>query len=282
MGVEWDPGFRVGLGWDTECDGWDVGVFWTWMKNSSCNSSRSSNDIGLTNPWVDPFMYLFLNETEAGGNSYFDKIRAKWRLTFNQVDLEIGRKYWSSRCFALRPYAALRGAWWKTRFNTQSQLTTDELSVSFQDKFTNESWGVGFLGGLQPTWYFCSTFALYSNFDVALIWGELKTKKHEDYLLIAEGAEFPILNSWKGTFSQVTPMLDTAIGLRWEETWCCDRYRTALDCGWEYHVLFDVNHRNKVFLMPTDEEVTGVISSFVEATGNIGLGGFVLRARFDF
>jgi len=38
-----------------------------------------------------------------------------------------------------------------------------------------------------------------------------------------------------------TPEL--GIGLRWEETWCCDRYRTSLDLVWEHHLIFDYNHR---------------------------------------
>ncbi|NGX59140.1 MAG: hypothetical protein KR126chlam3_00287 [Chlamydiae bacterium] len=82
--------------------------------------------------------------TAQGQIVSFDKIQAKWQLDFHSIDLEIGRKYWLSKCFNLRPYAGLRGAWTKTTFRTQSFrngvffLDIDnpiDLALNFNDRF---------------------------------------------------------------------------------------------------------------------------------------------------
>lgn len=80
----------------------------------------------------------------------------------------------------------------------------------------------------------------------------------------------------------MTPMLDAAIGLRWEETWCCDRFRTALDLGWEHHVLFNQNHRMKTNGGEVVLAEASRFASYTEEMGDIALGGFVLRLAFDF
>ena len=93
-------------------------------------------------------------------------------------------------------------------------------------------------------------------------------------------------NESKSKFAQMNAMLDLAIGLRWEENWCCDQYRSTFDIGWEHHIWFDHNHRNKTFdfLIPPSftPSTTEGFRTYAEATGNISYGGLVVRLRFDF
>ena len=156
--------------------------------------------------------------------------------------------------------------------------------LNLHDRFKNEFWGAGFLGGIQPTWYMCSTFALYANFDVALLWGRFKAKKSECYSNIPDDVTVNISNSSKNEFYQMTPILDIGIGIRWEDTWCSDRYRTALNIGWEHHTYFDQNHRIKLETTPIGENdpVRRGVANFNEATGNLSMGGLVVRLSFDF
>lgn len=242
--TNWDPGFRIGLGWNTACDGWDIYTHWTYYQNKKRNSSSVENfffergsqvsfifpDIGqsaLINPWTNADFSTLT----------FNKISAKWRFYLNSIDLELGRKYWLSKCFALRPYAALRGAWTKVRFNTFSFLNNAAPNgasalAQFKDRFKNTYWGVGFLTGLQPTWYFASCFALFGNIDFALIAGELKNNKRERYFFetfsdpstSVINADFT--NHFHDEFFAFQPIVDLAIGVRFERTWCNNRYQS--------------------------------------------------------
>lgn len=306
LGTKWDPGFRAGLGWNSACDGWDLSATYTWFHNRKTSSTSvpeflvvpEVGEQGILNPWINQSFHQRNSQNQQVSNQniqLFSKVAAKWRLQLNIIDLELGRKYWLSECFNLRPYAGVRGAWWKTRFRTTSTKETDPTrsqsftyDFKFVDRFTNRVWGVGILGGLQPAWYFSCCFAIYGNIDVALLWGDIEGKKRERYTQpeargVVDGS-IDYSNRSNRKFSQMTPALDAGIGFRWEEIWCCDRFRTALDLGWEHHVYFDVNHRMKsvdTYVSGTAPVNTGFRSYFSQS-GNLGLGGFVMRFKWDF
>jgi len=298
LDTKWDPGVRLGLGWNSECDGWDYYLTWTYFHNTKSDSVSVPNfgidddffipapgEFALINPWLNGSLSRDTNVQT------FTKIKAKWTLSFNSIDLELGRKYWLSPCFTLRPYAGLRGAWTSTNFRTKSTRTFDTISAGFvdqdfKDRFKNRYWGVGFFGGLQPNWYFCQNFIFFANLDAALIWGKAKMTKDESFI---ETEDTTLVINYKNdsrdSFYKMQAILDLAIGLRWEECWCCDRYRTALDLGWEHHIWFNHNTRTKTvdqFELTESTFTSRGFRNFEEVTDDTMFGGFVLRGRFDF
>lgn len=295
LDTAWDPGVRVGLGWNSCCDGWDTYLHWTYFQNNKNASTSVPSNFGFSDfiPGNGEFALLnpWLNASLHGPHDaqIFDAISAKWRLRFNNIDLEFGRKYWLSKCFTLRPYTGLRGAWTNTRFSTNSfrQPSNSTLSQEFQNQFTNKYWGVGFIGGLQPNWHFCSNFILFANFDGSLIWGKAEMNGYESQ---TETEDSLLTNSYSNSandnFFKMQAILDLALGLRWEETWCCDRYRTTLDLGWEHHIWLNHNTRTKTMDYFQLDEGTSFLANgyrtFTEETTDTMFGGFVLRARFDF
>lgn len=317
--TNWEPGVRLGFGWKT-CDGWDLSAYWTYYKNEKRNSvSTDSFTAGtapplggflLTNPWVDEAAFRIVPPS-------FDRISAKWNLRLNQIDLELGRKYFLSECFVMRPYMGLRGAFARTHFRTKSTFDTETFTISGGavtttplrmpysaiDSFVNKNWGVGLLGGLQPSWYFAQSFSIFGNIELALLWGEFKSRKKENYDstaftvaggVVTQQADAHVLGESKDNFFGMQPILDLALGIRWERDWCENRYRFALDAGWEHHIWFDYNTRDKLFIssgtLASPGVVNGTLSNVltsvdtkvVAETNNLMFGGFVLRARFDF
>lgn len=296
INTDWEPGVRVGLGWNSCCDGWDYYLHWTYFKNDKSASTfvpdyglddnkfiPLEGEFALLNPWLNASLHGNLDAQT------FDKISANWSLRFNSIDLEIGRKYWLSSCFTLRPYTGLRSAWTKTILSTNSfrNFTTPFiLAQEFIDRYKNKYWGVGFVGGIQPNWHFCRNFILFSNLDVSLIWGKAEMEKREAQIETEEGElTNDYFSSSKNDFFKMQAIFDLALGLRWEETWCCDRYRTALDLGWEHHIWLNHNTRTQTIDYYTQTISTEVINgyrTFVESSTDTMFGGFVLRVRFDF
>lgn len=292
--TKWDPGYRVGLGWNSSCDGWDINLNYTWMRNTKTNSASEPfntvnlglMDRALINPWINGSFSSF----QVGiftSLRLFDLIQASWELCWNQIDLDLGRKYWLSQCFNFRPHAGIRGGWWKTQFQTTSTHTFDAVpnfnlagGYTFEDRFTSKIWGVGLLAGIEPTWYFTCDFALFGKVDFSLLWGESSITKNENYTQSNSNTQsagasngFTFTNATKENFSQMTPIFDLAIGFRWEPTWCCDRFRSTLDFGWEHHLYYDQNNRIK-----TSDNTF----HYSEEQGNLGMGVLLIRLRFDF
>lgn len=338
----WDPGFRVGIGWNTNCDGWDVNANYTYFHNKGRKSTKSlpitSTDINdpaaglaatrnegyhfLSDPWANAVggVLPLAFETIAGqtiGDGLFltdvNTLTGKWKLFLNQVDLEVGNRYWIRKTFNIRPYFGLRGAWTRTNFVVKGVKTEDRTvplapGVNLgpgtynimSNHFKNKFWGVGLLGGLEPEFRFSKSFGLYGNISGALLWGKYKAENRFNFfqnIPISVGDtplnQIAIANPKEtDQFTRMQGILDLAIGLRWEETWCNDRYSTALDLGWEHHYWFDFGmyHRaigaNDLNVFSNPVTSAGVAYEFNQSTSNLttnlGFGGLVARFRFDF
>ena len=164
--TNWSPGFRVGLDWNTSHDGWDANLTWTWFENKKQGSTKADftpfidmdeqpfsdapaiGSSGLVNAWINQSIGWAASFPFSGlpsmSNITFDQVNAKWRLLFNQIDLELGRNSWIGKHFSLRPFAAIRGAWERMNFETHSTAfrggigpitTTSTASRNFKDKF---------------------------------------------------------------------------------------------------------------------------------------------------
>lgn len=286
--ANWDPGGRVGIGFNSSCDGWDYYFNWTYIHNKSSSSTSAEFAGDIPETAESGVLDLWQN---TGLNPIYDKVSATWRLNFNQVDFELGRKYWLSPCFNLRPYAGLRGVWTRTNFNVKGALGPKEIANVFtkesvKDKFKNTNWGAGLLAGLQPTWYFCSGFGLYGNIDGALLWGEFVGKKKNRYidsLTVSNtvGSSIDISNKSKEEFYSLKTLLDLGIGLRLEGSLRSNRCRAALDLGWEHHIWFDHGLRHKPIASFTDGNFE-YFANTVDIESNLVYGGLVARLRFDF
>jgi len=289
FGTSWEPGVRAGIGYNSSCDGWDLLFDWTYMKNDRSESLYFSEDAiknSFFQPsWATAYNPLALLSEQQSSSLAYESLLAKWQLTFNQAELELGRKYWLSRCFSLRTYAGLRGAWIKTTLNfeqefgsildSQAGATSDFL---LKDTITNTTWGVGFLTGIQPNWHFCTNFILYSNLDIALLWGEFENK---EIGIISGDFDDPNIADRLATNIKLNPFgmhtaIDLGIGIRWEENWCCDRYKTSLDLGWEHHIWLGYNQRQQPI------PIFGFVVNSNATRTDLMMGGLVIRARFDF
>lgn len=313
LGTQWDPGFRACLGFNFDHDGWDLEANYTWFKNHKGHvvsvpgfEVSATTTLGTSSPFfpgngelalVDPWVNTVFQASSGAGVSaggvpiFFEKVTGFWKLQFNQIDLDLGRKCWMGKYTALRTYAGARGAWFTTTFSNVAYNLAPSINNNwnnFSDRFKDTLWGVGVLGGLQPEWHFCRSFMLFSNLDAALLWGKFKVRKDEDYASFGTNGVQTVLyhNTSNNVFFKMQAILDVALGLRWEGTWC-SRVRTALDIAWENHIWFDTNYRYKVG--PAfrgaggGRGVTPVgFSTYEEEVGNLMMGGGVVRFRTDF
>ncbi len=333
IGTKWSPGVRAEVGWGSDCNDWDLGLDWTYFRNQ--RTSRSSVPIfsfinpntnsivlfpgpeqsALVNPWVNQAAITFFAPTPF--SLFFPDVKASWRLSLNDITLSMGRTFWLRHGFALRPYAGVRGAWTKTRFQTKSLFQTSltvaasdeagsaltDIDLLTKDRFIDRFWGAGLHLGIKPSWYFCSHWSIFANFDAALIYGKSRSQKKENYQGSLSGfvetflpiqPAFTSYNTvaFKSAFFSMQPIFDLALGLRFEKSWCCGRYHSEIDLAWEHHLWLENNYRtidlNPVTSAPTGNPTTPGTSFLAANAGNIGIsttleyGGPILRVRFDF
>ena len=294
--TKWDPGFRIGLGYETFCDGWDIQLLWTrfYTRVKAKASVPDDYNVGgdprlpginescLINPW--------LNASVNSGTLFsFDIVSSEWNLRFNQIDFELGKRCWLSRCFTFRPYGGIRASWIRSNFYLDSQRNFSVVGIGgpafFKDFLFAHTQGAGLLGGAQSCWFFSSNFSLFLNLDIALVWGQIDSKKKFHYILENGDIEGLFESTWKSNFFILQPVLDLGLGLRWEETWCSNRYRTSLDIGWEHHTWLKYLYRNKNSATFIDVSKTPPyvgFSSFSDSSADLNMIGLMVSAKFEF
>lgn len=303
MDTNWSSGVKVGLGWNTDCDGWDLFFQWTGYWNDNSDSSSVAAFDTLT-PGVGSYALSPQYIINNADTFYYEKVKASWDFSMNRFDLQLGKRYWLSKCFTLRPYTGIGGIWTETDFDVTAETkeaiinTTDGSirTISGKASIENDNWGAGLLGGVQPTFQFSDCFALYGDAGMALYWGKLKEKnvmslgqwQNPGTSSVTRAVDQTIGFTYNNDYFCMTPILDLAIGIRWESYWCDQQYHFAFDLGWEHHVLFHHNHRTN--FATNMDTTTGTNSTDVAELGdvplaretNIAMGGLVVRVRFDF
>lgn len=279
----WDPGVRLGLGAVTNHDGWDAYAEWTYFYNrlgaQSSVAPFTSSDLGEGNPNPPGIGALtsawFLNPN----GEFLQKVRAKWALLFNQIDLQLGRKYWISHFLSLHPFAGVRGYWARMDYDVKGSrpVAADATFYETRSVYKQKSWAVGLLTGLNVAWHMTHEWSIFSDAAVALTYGK--------YWVRRKASEFEVnqTNQVVGDLTaktlsvlyQMQPFVDLALGVRWERIFN-QSFRLLLDLGWESHFLIDFNQ----LFRGTEPSIS--FTDLPSTNGNLTLSGIVARGRVEF
>jgi hypothetical protein len=211
---QWDPAFRIGIGWSTDHDYWDIFFNWTWYQNHA-----TQTDERLTIPDSTPFGYLAMFPQQTTGiTGSFRRVYASWRLLYNAIDFELGRAFYLTRALSLRPFWGVRGAWLRQTFfnDFTSQVQPILASVRSQIQFlgVNNYWGVGPRVGNATEWHLGYGFSFLGRLSGALLYGNTAT---EFSLFDSQSVGVPVAleQHYQDNFSQLVPTAQLALGLNW-------------------------------------------------------------------
>ncbi|MBM3197751.1 MAG: autotransporter outer membrane beta-barrel domain-containing protein [Chlamydiae bacterium] len=269
MYFDFDSGFRVGLGWNTPHDGWDLGATWTWFLNKADRTSTvgSSSFLEPTN------MYAPANEEVSG----FGQAKALWRLHLNMIDLDLGREFFVSKWMTLRPFIGLRTAWIRQKETyTFSQAVAEPGSDQTGALLvgTNNYWGMGPRAGMNTQWGLGWGFSFVGNAAFSLLYGffqveDLQTQKFS-------GSSNTVVNN-KDSFRVDRAISELVLGMRWDWMFADDRVHLGLQAAWE-HLMFFGQNQFKQFIGTHASNV----GSFVANQGDLTIQGWTISARLDF
>ncbi|MEN9344210.1 MAG: hypothetical protein RLZZ453_997 [Chlamydiota bacterium] len=266
MSGKWNWGFRVGLGYNTMHDGWDLRMPWTRFTDTG---HRNPNTAGAQF-FPTQAMPSFVEDVSTGGST--TSVGAYWGLNINVLDLDLGREFFVSKWLTLRPHGGLRTNWIHQNMHifyghlaATDFPATPNANVTMSDHW----WGLGLEGGLDTQWGLGGGWSVFGNMSAAVLYG-LHEMENENNLI--DGATFATLSD---SYHITHPMLDFIVGLRWDHLFCNDRFHIGFDLGWEHHLFLSQNQ----FPVFVDEANAG---AFVANQGDLTLQGWTFSARFDF
>lgn len=296
---KWNAGVRLGLGWNTSYDGWDLSLFWTHF-NSRNKKSHDGNDCDCCPCAPGVFQPEYFPKDYCGGGNltpiYVTEAENKrWKLRLNMLDLELGREFFVSKWMTLRPHVGVRGAWIRQKFKVEyeggnmfssaaSNCTTCACFVTDAGSFAagtvtedeismkNNFWGVGLRAGLDSQWGLGAGFSLFGKLALSALWGKFKVNQvHE--LENTAGVEGRIM-VMKNNFNVCRPIMDLALGLRYDTTFSNDSWGFGVWAGWEHHYFWG---QNKLFKM------VGANYDVVDQNdGDLSVAGVNIGVSFDF
>lgn len=236
VNFHWDPGFRIGLGWNTNHDHWDTQLYYTRFytrgKDHVSSVPGSVYSAYLGNFYVD-------NPTGAGikGLTY-QMASMRWTIDFNILDWELGRNFWISKALSIRPFLGLKGGWIHqsihTKWQNPSPPAPPQTFIPFttgKENLKNNFWGVGPSGGIQMNWNLIKhqnhSFALFGDFSGAILYGHWT---FGDVYTNDAGQEISVKLS---PLNSGATMLRSSMGFGWDTTFSQERYHFTARLGYE-------------------------------------------------
>lgn len=238
----WDFGFKVGIGYNTTCDGWDIGVLWTRYSKGAHDTVCAEFDDNVT---LLPIWSAF--QSPGAGNSpnlFATEIDTFWKLDLDLVDVELGRQFWTGHQFSIRPHVGLRfaslnqsyiithrgGSWLNLGQGIQAYNNYVDLDNDFK--------GVGLKLGLDSFWHFGCGWGLYGNFATSIIYGRFSLDHHENIRLAKTPFSKTRIYEAEESFRASRASIDLGFGIQWGGLFCDCKYGITVSLGWEHHLFF--------------------------------------------
>lgn len=264
---DWDLGFRVGLGWRTNHDNWDL--YFTWTRiHTAAHSHRHSN----SNKSLFP---VFADNTFA--SSSCDSASAHLHIHLNALDLEMGRNFFVGKHLSLRPHVGFENLWLSQHYNTHYSGLPAQSDAFNEVRFRNNYWGFGIRSGIDSQWDIRWGISIFSDIAFALLYGDFDLKRTTKYNLDFLSNELHKSSHIDEGFWLARANVEFNIGLRWDWTFAHDRFFLRLQAGWEEHLYFGQNQMFNFF--DTDQVARG---KSVSSNDDVAFQGLMASVRLDF
>ena len=269
---KWDWGFRAGAGYKFEHGEWDVFANFTYFKNSSdltigngvlttiLNNNIAASPLVFNNGQIVNTTGLTVNNLSQN----FDKATSTIKISFDRLDLELGRDFFVSKFLSMRPHVGLMTAWFNIRQRTEFTGGTvgyNAVDLSYFNKF----WGIGPRTGLDTKWHLCNGFSIVGNTSASLVYGYFKNQKLQTYSYNTPTNTYNMIED----YHRFTPTAQLQLGLGYDRyTNDCKQHFSAF-FAWDVQYWFGMNR-----FLPAD--------SIQKINHDLSLQGATLHLRLDF
>lgn len=294
---KWRPGFKVGIGYNGTHDGWDLELIWTHFNGRGKDDEEADAEdlISAISLWSDfspsPTLPSGLDPT-GGTIIHAASIETSWRLDLNLVDLELGKEFWTSKYFSLRPFVGFRFASIKQRYeidNAGGTWALPAITATNKIEMKNNFAGGGARGGLNAVWNFgccdpCSgNWGIFGTGALSIVYGRFEVDQEESNRSVTPPTftKTSILET-SDHFKAAKAMLDLIVGIQWATLYSNDNYAFLMSLAWEQHYFFNQNQLWRVNNI--GDTATGLHGEnvFAQTRGDLSTQGVTLTLNFTF
>ena len=272
--TNYEPGFKVAIGYDTNYDGWVTELEYTWLHQTTTNTFGSiptSLAIGaetwLLNDW---FNFPAATPIQAS------QISTSWKMNLDMVDWTAGRPFFQGRQVKVSPYGGVRGLWIRQEYVVNAN---NVINLSWQQMVSvtrSQSWSVGPTAGMEGQWMLGSGVRVEGDTGFSLLYTRFVKIQHteNDQQTLTGNVAVPgSMNS----YGCLRPTLDMGLGLGWGMYFYDRTYHIDFAAKYDFMLLWDQNVMRKLVSQLETNNI-----GYTDPTGDLYLHGLTVKARFDF
>ncbi|KPK33212.1 MAG: hypothetical protein AMS24_01840 [Chlamydiae bacterium SM23_39] len=281
VNFDYHPGFKVGLGTNTDMDDWNLFFEYTRLTTSDTSSTSVSEPLDVSIMLYAPF---YIPEGSDGGafmpTDYgLSYVRARSKFYINLLDMELGRPCYVGTKLTFKPYVGARAGWIKQKNNTKINAwnygKTEEGYVYLKEK--SDTWLLGPRVGLDTNWHLGEGFRLFGNVAASLFYQHYKIDIKQ-VLPVQTNTTVAVtverLTKEKVKDYLFNPCFEAFLGFGWGKYFSNHEWHVDLSAGYEIQYFL-----NQYYI--------GQIKRFSQHNGDnampdLTLHGLTVSLRFDF
>lgn len=245
---EYNPGFKVNLGYKLGCDNWIANVEYFRYHNTIAKDSFELSNIECNTFNLD----IYNNGTSSivsNQSGFVESASAKssYRLNLDQLDFTLSRQYYVGRCLTVKPEAGLR-LFWIDQSSTASAVApnNDGKIDTASINESNSIWSVGPISNLSLDWNIWCNFRIVTSAGFGLLYYEQGANVSVSDLIPADDDLDNRVFDNKGKIKSVTLHNSLMLGLGWSDYFCCNDWYLDFVIGYEFN-RYDGNFRQAGF-----------------------------------
>lgn len=253
LNFDYRLGFKVGLGYTLNTPDWKIWSEYTWLRTDQSSETTDPNARILQN---------FFNTGLASRKDTID-----WKLSYNLIDLDLGRAYFLRRHFSVFPKLGIRGV----SILQREKGNAEEGAIGLLElRAKNNLWGIGILGGTQLRWNLTSNWSFFGDLTASLVYAKVDVS----YRIRQPQLDPSRTSHYNGDLYELIPNASWDAGLRWEMPLLSNRTRLTFAASYEFAYWWRANQ-----MLHQKSSQDALLGRWSE---DLGLMGVKLNGGFDF
>jgi len=258
LGFSWNFGLRAGASKHYTHDDWNLGLVYTYYHTDDSTKVEA--------PFATPESFNGIAGSRGVASGRFSA-----RLSYNALDLCLGKSYFTSSNLRVAPYIGLKNLWlgenYKLKIFNQiddlQSLTPVQGTVNNSFQNTSHIWGIGPEVGTHFSWFLCNQFSITATAEAALVHSYFKVRHKAEYFVSPVG--FPSVSSealLHGSIHSFIPYGRLLLGFGWDKTFYEDTKTLSLSLSYEVNYFW----RASQMLNQKTSDPSPISITFAEST----------------
>ena len=277
QGFNYEPGFKVGLEFNTRNDDWMIRADYTWLhfeKQNTFGTVPASNTVATGQKVYIPNDWF--NNYSTGTQKQAIQMKSKWKMHLDMADLTMSRPFYQGRNLVVMPYGGLRGLWIRQVFHITAVNATNPAIYPAESTNRSQCWGVGPTTGASARYLVGCGFRFEGSMGFSLLYNRFINLSHR------EKDQLPItgiirIDGDMDPISLVRPVAEMGLGLGWGTYFYRNNYHVDFSATYDFTLFWSQNMMRQTVSAFANNSV-----GYVDPAGDLMMQGLTVNARFDF